>query len=252
MAGKSIYPSIPSPGNDMPSIRASLDAMRQTLTMVIMNAQNPSSNFAPSSAAQVFVTQDQLKATGVVGATGPAGPQGPAGPGIAEAPNDVHYYARHALTWDHSLEDRIAALEAKFPQTANVIQAATTPDTTSTTYVMQGINLIVSSAKSSQAWVTVDGQLTNLNSNGQTNAVLCYGTGTPPTNGAAQTGTILTQPASFVSALGTGRATTPFSLSAVVTGITVGAPYWIDLAVSVSSGSHGNVTNINLTGHGIA
>ena len=71
---KSIYPSIPSPGNDMPSMRASLDAMRQTLTMVIMNAQNPSSNFTPSSAAQVFVTQEQLKAGGLVGATGPAGP----------------------------------------------------------------------------------------------------------------------------------------------------------------------------------
>ena len=96
---KSIYPSIPSPGNDMPSMRASLDAMRQTLTMVIMNAQNPSSNFTPSSAAQVFVTQEQLKAGGLVGATGPAGPQGVPGPGITEAPSDTNTYGRHALTW---------------------------------------------------------------------------------------------------------------------------------------------------------
>ena len=249
---KSIYPSIPSPGTTPESQRATLDAMRQTLTMVIMNAQKPNPNFAPSSASQVFVTQDALKSTGVVGTAGPAGPQGPPGPGISEAPNDTHYYARHQLGWDRALEDRIVALEAKFPQTANMVQAATTPDTTSTTYVMQGINLIVSSAKSPQAWVTVDGQLTNANNNGQTNAVLCYGTGTPPANGAAQIGTILTQPATFVSALGTGRATTPFSLSAVVTGIAVGAPYWIDLAVSVSAGSRGNVTDINLTGHGIA
>jgi hypothetical protein len=99
MAGKSIYPSIPSPGNDMPSIRATLDAMRQTMTMITMNAQNPNPNFAPSTAAQIFVTKDELKSTGVVGSQGPAGPQGPPGPGIAEAPNDANTYGRHGLTW---------------------------------------------------------------------------------------------------------------------------------------------------------
>jgi hypothetical protein len=58
---KSIYPSIPSPGNDASSMRASIDAMRQTMTMLIMNAQHPSPNFTPSSAAQVFVTKEELK-----------------------------------------------------------------------------------------------------------------------------------------------------------------------------------------------
>jgi hypothetical protein len=99
MAGKSIYPSIPSPGNDPASQRATLDAVRQTLTMITMNAQNPNPNFAPSTAAQIFVTKDELKSTGVVGSQGPAGPQGPPGPGIAEAPNDTNTYGRHGLTW---------------------------------------------------------------------------------------------------------------------------------------------------------
>jgi hypothetical protein len=99
MAGKSIYPSIPAPGNDLPSMRATLDAMRQSLTMITMNAQDPNPNFTPSSASQVFVTNAQLKATGLVGQTGPAGPQGPPGPGIAEAPNDVNTYGRHGLAW---------------------------------------------------------------------------------------------------------------------------------------------------------
>lgn len=57
---KSIYPSIPSPGNDMDSIRATLDAIRQSMTMVIINAQEPNNNFTPSSAAQVFVTNARL------------------------------------------------------------------------------------------------------------------------------------------------------------------------------------------------
>ena len=96
---KSIYPSIPAPGATPESQRATLDAMRQTMTMIIMNAQKPSSTFQPSSSAQVFVTQDQLKASGVVGDTGPAGPQGPPGPGIAEAPSDTNTYGRHAIAW---------------------------------------------------------------------------------------------------------------------------------------------------------
>ena len=79
MAGKSIYPSIPAPGNDTPSMRATLDAMRQSLTMITMNAQAPSANFAPSSAAQIFVTKDELegvrcrrraRASGSTGSTG--------------------------------------------------------------------------------------------------------------------------------------------------------------------------------------
>lgn len=99
MAGKSIYPSIPAPGNTPETMRATLDAMRQTLTMVILNAQNPNPNFSPSSASQTFVTHDQLKAMGIVGQQGSTGPQGPAGAGIAEAPNDTHTYGRRQLGW---------------------------------------------------------------------------------------------------------------------------------------------------------
>jgi hypothetical protein len=105
MAGKTIYPSIPAPGSDPASMRATLDALRQGFTMITMNAQNPNPNFAPSSAAQVFVTKDELKASGVVGAQGPAGPQGPPGPGIAEAPSDSKTYGRHTLTWQPVCEE---------------------------------------------------------------------------------------------------------------------------------------------------
>ena len=110
MAGKSIYPSIPSPGNDPGTQRATLDALRQSMTMLIMNAQNPNPNFSPSAASQTFVTHDELKASGVVGAQGPSGPQGPPGPGIAEAPTDVNTYGRKALTWQPVL----AAQNAQF------------------------------------------------------------------------------------------------------------------------------------------
>ena len=105
MAGKSIYPSIPSPGNTPESQRATLDALRQTITLITMNAQAANPNFSPSAASQVFVTKADLKASGVVGDQGPAGPQGPPGPGIAEAPSDANTYGRHALTWQPVVEE---------------------------------------------------------------------------------------------------------------------------------------------------
>lgn len=125
MAGKTIYPSIPAPGNDSASLRATVDAMRQTLTMVIMNAQNPNPNFTPSSASQIFVTQDQLKATGVVGPSGPAGPQGPPGPGIAEAPNDTNIYGRRALAWQPVLSATNAVFSSLPVNAVNDAAAAT-------------------------------------------------------------------------------------------------------------------------------
>ena len=124
MPSKSIYPSIPAPGNTPESQRATLDAIRQTMTMVILNAQAPSANYAPSSAAQVFVTQDQLKATGVVGPSGPAGPQGPPGPGIAEAPNDTSTYGRHALTWQPVVSAASPVFNPLPPNFANDAAAA--------------------------------------------------------------------------------------------------------------------------------
>lgn len=124
MAGKTIYPSIPAPGNDAPSMRATLDAMRQTLTMITMNAQAPSPNFTPSTASQIFVTKEDLKASGVVGAQGPAGPQGPPGPGIAEAPNDVNTYGRHALTWQPVVSASNPVFNPLPPQFTNDAAAA--------------------------------------------------------------------------------------------------------------------------------
>jgi hypothetical protein len=65
MPGKSIYPSIPNAGTDPETISASLNAMRQTLTMIILNAQMPDPNYSASSSAQVFVTNADLARYGV-------------------------------------------------------------------------------------------------------------------------------------------------------------------------------------------
>ena len=62
MAGKTIYPSIPDPGNTIATMIPCLVAIKQTLQMIIINAQDPNPNYTPSSAAQIFVTKKQLDA----------------------------------------------------------------------------------------------------------------------------------------------------------------------------------------------
>ena len=56
----SIYPSIPDPGGTLASHGAALQAIKQTLQLIILNAQSPNPTYTPSSAAQVFATQGQL------------------------------------------------------------------------------------------------------------------------------------------------------------------------------------------------
>lgn len=60
MAGRTIYPSIPDPGNTLATIIPCLAAIKQTLQMIIINAQEPNPNYTPSSAAQIFVTKGDL------------------------------------------------------------------------------------------------------------------------------------------------------------------------------------------------
>lgn len=61
MAGRTIYPSIPDPGNTVATIVPCLVAIKQTLQMIIINAQDPNPNYTPSSAAQIFVTKGQIE-----------------------------------------------------------------------------------------------------------------------------------------------------------------------------------------------
>jgi hypothetical protein len=65
LPSRTIYPSIPDPGNTLQTIIPCLIAMKQTLQMIIINAQNPNPNYTPSSAAQIFVTNAKLQQLGV-------------------------------------------------------------------------------------------------------------------------------------------------------------------------------------------
>ena len=121
--------------------------------------------------------------------------------------------------------------------------------TGSTTYVMMGIGLMMTPIYASAAQITADAQVNNTVNGAETDVVVCYGTGPAPAWGVAQTGTIATQPARYRSS--SVNSFTPFSLTALLTGLISGTTYWIDLAVKVTSGS-GFVTELNMNVHGLA
>ena len=114
---------------------------------------------------------------------------------------------------------------------------------------MEGLDIQLV-ASSTKAMILLSGNLTQNQNGRETDAVICYGTGTPPLVGDPQAGTILTQPARFQATAG-GGAITPFTLPAIVNTLIIGQTYWFDLALKVTGGN-GNVTEVNFLVHGIA
>ena len=68
-----------------------------------------------------------------------------------------------------------------------------------------------------------------------------YGTGSPPANGAALTGTIAGPTGTYLLS-GSADLTCPFSHTAIITGLTLSTTYWIDLSLAVASGT-ATITN---------
>jgi hypothetical protein len=122
--------------------------------------------------------------------------------------------------------------------------------TTSTTGVMYGLGAngaVITPVRSGKVFVTFGGLITN-NVAGSISAVLInYGTGTPPANGAAITGTRLGQSAQAHNYA--AGAYIPFSLSGIVVGLTLGTQAWFDIVQVVVAGG-GTVTLFSTSGRG--
>jgi hypothetical protein len=259
---KSIYPSIPMPGADLSTVLPAVEAMRQTINLIILNGLSPNPNYTPSESAQVFVTYAALTNLGIVGPPGPIGPQGPPGTsGVPEAPNDVNLYARHALAWqslgpttvpeapnDANIYGRHALGWQSLTTQANMVTTAAPAVSASTTYVMMGLGLVITPLDGTRMVLSVDGDISNSVNNGETDIQLYYGTGAAPANGVAVTGTAVGSPIRYEAS--TGGSLGPFSKTVLVTGLTKGTAYWFDLGLKVITGI-GSISNVDFTGFGI-
>jgi len=100
------------------------------------------------------------------------------------------------------------------------------------TAVMEGLAGAITPTGTGKVLLIVSGNLSNDTGAQSCFANLRYGTGTAPTHGAASTGTGLTP-----SITTSNVVSFPFTLNAVVTGLTLSTAIWFDVAVAASGGN---------------
>lgn len=135
--------------------------------------------------------------------------------------------------------------------TNSTVASPTAPNSTSA-FKMQGLAGTITPAVSGKILITISGTITNASGTAGVGVQyqISYGTSTAPTSNAAlagtQVGTIqeYLNPATVTAA----DVQVPFSISVVVTGLTLSTAYWIDIAAeSVSSASQAGFSNVNIS-----
>jgi hypothetical protein len=131
------------------------------------------------------------------------------------------------------------------------IAAIIPPDptgTTSTTDVMAGLasgSTIITPRTSGAVLVIISGSMANSNATlAGCTAQIRYGSGTGPANGAAVTGTAAGSKVRGDSAAANQQV--GFCASAILTGMTIGTGYWIDLTEAAVTAGTGSLTNVSM------
>lgn len=116
--------------------------------------------------------------------------------------------------------------------------------TASVTTVMAGLGSTchITPVYSTRLYVHFQGVLSNTNTNTSTAVQIRYGTGTAPVNGAAGTGT--TVGSTLNIGVNPAVSNVPASVEGLITGLTPGTAYWLDLGQAVGAGT-GTVFNIS-------
>lgn len=129
---------------------------------------------------------------------------------------------------------------------------ATPADPTSTISaigVMMGLAGAITPANSGKIQIIISGNISNGISGSGAKTQIRYGTSTAPVNGAALTGTAIGNISQLVNPLlallvpGSGNAT----CNAIVSGLTVGTPYWIDLSLARMTSGIASLTGISIS-----
>lgn len=130
------------------------------------------------------------------------------------------------------------------------IGVVTGPQSTSV-FQMQGFAGAITPKTSGNVLLIVSG---TLNSSSGTVGVgslyqLSYGTGTAPANGGALAGTQVgaIQEYTNQAAVTAADVNVPFSIQFFITGLTVGTPYWLDLAAKAVAAAGYSFSNVQMT-----
>ena len=115
---------------------------------------------------------------------------------------------------------------------------APTPPSSTSSFTMQGLGALITPSKSGCVLIIISGDVIAASGGGTAGYGIQYkmmfGTGTPPTNGAALTGTLVAtggpQQYKNPSTVTSADLCQPFSIQSVRIGLTLGTTYWIDIA----------------------
>lgn len=134
----------------------------------------------------------------------------------------------------------------------NAVYQATPADptgTTNTTGLMMGLAGSITPVFTGRIAIIISGNLTNSTATAGdgAKAQIRYGTGTAPANAAALAGTAVGSFISSVLERATASDLQAFTLNAIVTGLTPGTAYWIDIALAALVGGTGQAKNISIT-----
>ena len=113
---------------------------------------------------------------------------------------------------------------------------------------MMGLSASITPTSTGNLFIVISGDVDNSANSDGVAVQIRTGTGTPPANGAALTGT---QRGGLVNYLnGTNNASiirVPFSLNAIATGSTLNTAVWIDISVAAVTGGTARVRNISIS-----
>lgn len=117
--------------------------------------------------------------------------------------------------------------------------------TTSLLGVMMGLGIVISPKKTGDILIILSGNLDNITNNRGAQIQIRIGTGTPPSNGSSLTGT----PVGNISRMFQTNASIifPSTCNAAVSGLTIGASYWIDISLAAISGGTARIRDISVS-----
>jgi hypothetical protein len=120
--------------------------------------------------------------------------------------------------------------------------------TTNTTGLMMGLAGSITPAFSGRIFLSITGNLSSSTTTAArgSKCQARYGTNTAPANGAALTGTAVGTICTYLAWGTTANQKAPFACNAVITGLTLGTAYWLDLGVAAVTGDTASVKDISI------
>ena len=131
---------------------------------------------------------------------------------------------------------------------SSVQSSPSNPTGAGTTGKMMGLAGSITPLYTGNVLILISGDLTSSIAADGGQVQIRYGTGTAPSNGATITGTALGGLVTL-STPGTAAAKFPFALNAIVTGLTIGTVYWIDISCTAVTGGTATPADISLSAY---